>query len=139
MLCSILRSTLMAAVVVGLSACADGSPVALEPIDRPAAVFTESVLATVDGTVMDASERLLPTLADSAYAASLSGYLDALNRQLAVRDIVGAEATLMQTRALLARTDVSLEVQDFAADLSAIELVLDQTEVLIDRAAGRTS
>ena len=139
MLCSILRSTLMAAVVVGLSACADGSPVALEPIDRPAAVFTESVLAAVDGTVMDASERLLPTLADSAYAASLSGYLDALNRQLAVRDIVGAEATLMQTRALLARTDVSLEVQDFAADLSAIELVLDQTEVLIDRAAGRTS
>ena len=139
MLCSILRSTLMAAVVVGLSACGDGSPVAVEPIDRPAAVFTESVLAAVDGTVMDASERLLPTLADSAYAASLSGYLDALNRQLAVRDIVGAEATLMQARALLARTDVSLEVQDFAADLSAIELVLDQTEVLIDRAAGRTS
>jgi hypothetical protein len=113
--------------------------VSLEPIDRPAAVFTESVLATVDVTVGDATGRMLPALADSAYAASLSGYLDALNRQLAVRDIVSAEATLMQARALLARTDLSLEVQDFAADLSAIELVLDQTEILIDRAAGRIS
>ena len=138
MLRSILRSTLMAAVVVGLSAC-DGAPLSVEPIDRPAAVFTESVLATVDGTVNDATDRMLPALADSAYAASLSGYLDALNRQIAVRDIASAEATMAQARALLARTDLSLEVQDFAADLSAIELVLDQTEMLIDRAAGRIS
>lgn len=139
MLYSILRSTLMAAVVVGLSACRDGTPLSLEPVDQPAAVFTESVLATVDGTISDATERMIPTLADTAYAASLSGYLDALNRQLAVRDIVSAEATLVQARAFLARTGVSLEVQDFAADLSAIELVFDQTEMLIDRAAGRTS
>ena len=138
MLRSIFRSTLMAAVVVGLSAC-DGDSLSVEPIDRPTAVFTESVLATVDGTISDATDRMLPTLADSAYAASLSGYLDALNRQLAVRDIASAEATMVQARALLARTDLSLEVQDFAADLSAIELVLDQTEMLIDRAAGRTS
>jgi hypothetical protein len=139
MLCSKFRSTLMAAVFVGLSACQDGTPMSLEPVDQPAAVFTESVLATVDGTVVDANERLLPALADSAFAAELKARLDQLNGYVAVRDILHAESSLADLRAMLARTDVSLEVQDFAHDLSAIELVLDQTEKLIDRAAGRTS
>jgi hypothetical protein len=138
MLRSILRSTLMAAVVVGLSAC-DGDSLSVEPIDKPTAVFTESVLADVDGTIADAGERLLPALDDATYAATLSSYLNTLNQQLAVRDIVSADATMLQARALIARTDVSLEVLDFAADLSAIELLLDHTEDLLDRAAGRTS
>jgi hypothetical protein len=136
---SILRSTLMAAVVVGLSACQDGTPLSLEPIDKPTAVFTESVLATVDGTVLDAHDRLLPALADSAFSAELASKLDQLNAYLAVRDISRAELSLFEARAMLARTDVSLEVQDFVHDLSAIELLLDQTEMLIDRAAGRAS
>lgn len=136
---SILRSTLMAAVVVGLSACQDGTPLSLEPVDKPTAVFTESVLATVDGTVIDAHDRLLPALADSAFAAELQRKLDQLNAYVAVRDISRAELSLFEARAMLARTDVSLEVQDFAHDLSAIEMLLDQTEMLIDRAAGRAS
>ena len=136
---SILRSTLMAAVVVGLSACQDGTPLSLEPVDKPTAVFTESVLATVDGTVLDAHDRLLPALADSAFSAQLASKLDQLNAYVAVRDISRAELSLFEARAMLARTDVSLEVQDFAHDLSAIELLLDQTEMLIDRAAGRAS
>jgi len=139
MLCSILRSTLMAVVVVGLSACQDGTPLSLEPVDKPTAVFTESVLATVDGTIIDAHDRLLPTLADSAFSAELATTLDQLNTYVSVRDISRAELSLLQARAILARTNVSLEVQDFAHDLSAIELLLDQTEILIDRAAGRTS
>lgn len=139
MLRSMLRSTLMAAVVIGLSACQDGTSLPLEPIDKPAAVFTESVLATVDGTVLDANDRLLPALADSAYGAQLSLKLDELNAYVAARDISRAEISLLEVRAMLARTDVSLEVLDFAHDLSAIELLLDQTEILIDRAAGRIS
>lgn len=139
MLRSMLRSTLMAAVVIGLSACQDGTALPLEPIDKPTAVFTESVLATVDGTVLDANDRLLPALADSAYAAQLSLKLDELNAYVAARDISRAEISLLEVRAMLARTDVSLEVLDFAHDLSAIELLLDQTEILIDRAAGRIS
>ncbi len=139
MLRSILRSTLMAVVVVGLSACQDGTPLSLEPVDKPTAVFTESVLATVDGTVIDAHDRLLPALADSAFSAELATKLDQLNGYVAVRDISRAELSLYEARAILARTSVSLEVQDFAHDLSAIELLLDQTEILIDRAAGRTS
>jgi hypothetical protein len=139
MLYSTLRSTLMAAVVVGLSACQDGTPLSLEPVDKPTAVFTESVLATVDGTVIDAQDRLLPALADSAFSAELSMKLDELNAYVAARDISRAELSLLDARAMLARTDVSLEVQDFAHDLSAIELLLDQTEALIDRAAGRIS
>ncbi len=139
MLRSILRSTLMAVVVVGLSACQDGTPLSLEPVDKPTAVFTESVLATVDGTVIDAHERLLPALADSAFSAELASKLDQLNAYVSVRDISRAEVSLFEARAILARTTVSLEVQDFAHDLSAIELLLDQTEILIDRAAGRTS
>jgi hypothetical protein len=129
----------MAAVVVGLSACQDGTPLSLEPVDQPTAVFTESVLATVDGTVGDANDRLLPTLADSAFAAQLASRLDQLNAFVAARDISRAELMLAETRAMIERTDVSLEVQDFAHDLSAIGLLLDQTELLIDRAAGRTS
>ena len=136
---SILRSTLMAAVVVGLSACQDGTPLSLEPVDKPTAVFTESVLATVDGTIIDAHDRLLPALADLAFSAELATTLDQLNAHVSVRDISRAELSLLQARAILARTTVSLEVQDFAHDLSAIELLLDQTEILIDRAAGRTS
>lgn len=139
MLCSILRSTLMAVVVVGLSACQDGTPLSLEPVDKPTAVFTESVLATVDGTVLDAHDRLLPALADSAFSAELAAKLDQLNTYVAARDVSRAEVSLYEARAILARTSVSLEVQDFAHDLSAIELLLDQTEILIDRAAGRTS
>lgn len=139
MLCSILRSTLMAVVVVGLSACQDGTPLSLEPVDKPTAVFTESVLATVDGTIIDAHDRLLPALADSAFSAELATKLDQLNGYVAARDISRAEVSLYEARAILARTNVSLEVQDFAHDLSAIELLLDQTEILIDRAAGRTS
>jgi hypothetical protein len=129
----------MAAVVIGLSACQDGTPLSLEPVDRPTAVFTESVLARVDGTIEDAHQRLLPALADSAFAAGLSVKLDQLNAYVAARDISRAELSLADVRAMIARTDVSLEVQDFVHDLSAIELLLDQTEVLIDRAAGRIS
>jgi len=136
---SILRSTLMAAVIVGLSACQDGSPLPLEPVDHPTAVFTESVLATVDGTVIDANDRLLPALADSTFGGALKLKLDELNALVAARDISRAEVALLEARAMVDRTDVSVEVQDFAHDLSAIGLLLDQTEKLIDRAAGRTS
>jgi hypothetical protein len=129
----------MAAAVVGLSACQDGTPLSLEPIDQPAAVFTESVLATVDGTVTDANQRLLPALADSAFSAQLTMKLNELNALVAARDISRAELSLAEARAMIERTDVSLEVQDFAHDLSAIGLLLDQTEILIDRAAGRAS
>jgi hypothetical protein len=129
----------MAAVIVGLSACQDGTPLSLEPIDQPAAVFTESVLATVDGTVGDANQRLLPALADSAFAVELTRKLNELNSYVAARDISRAELSLAEVRAMIERTDVSVEVQDFAHDLSAIGLLLDQTEILIDRAAGRAS
>ena len=139
MLYSRFRSTLTAALVVGLSACQDGTPLSLEPVDKPAAVFTESVLATVDGTIGDANQRLLPTLADSAFSAQLTVKLNQLNSYVAARDISRAELSLAEVRAMIERTDVSLEVQDFAHDLSAIGLLLDQTEILIDRAAGRAS
>src|SRR5215212_1158522 len=139
MLFSRIRSTAMAAALIGLSACQDGTPLSLEPIDKPTAVFTESVLATVDGTVIDANQRLLPTLADSAYSAALTAKLNELNSYVAARDISRAELSLADARAMIARTDVSLDVQDFAHDLSAIDLLLDQTEILIDRAAGRIS
>jgi hypothetical protein len=139
MLYSRIRSTVVAAMFVGLSACQDGDPLSLEPVDQPAAVFTESVLATVDGTVIDANDRLLPALADSAFAAQLTSKLDQLNSYVAARDISRAELSLADLRAMIARTDVSVEVLDFAHDLSAVELLLDQTEILIDRAAGRAS
>ena len=134
-----IRSTLMAALALGLSACQDGTPLSLEPIDQPTAVFTESVLATVDGTVVDANQRLVPALADSAFAVQLTSKLNELNSYVAARDISRAELSLAEVRAMIERTDVSLEVQDFAHDLSAIGLLLDQTEILIDRAAGRAS
>ena len=138
MQCSKVGTTLMAAMLIGLSACSDGTPLSLEPIDQPAAVFTESVLATVDGTVADANQRLLPALVDTVFATQLGAKLSQLNSYVAARDLSRAELSLAEARAMIARTDVSLEVQDFAHDLSAIELLLDQTQMLIDRAAGRS-
>ena len=138
MLHSILRSSLMAACTAALVGCSDGNPVAPEPTDPITAVFTETVIARVDGTINDASTRVVVGLADLSYAAQLDANLDELNTQLAARDLGRAELTLARTRAMIERTDVSQEVLDFAHDLSAVKLILDQTEMLIDKAAGRS-
>jgi len=137
MLHSILKSSFMAACAVALVGCSDGTPLSPDPIEEPTVVFTASVLATVDGTVNDASTRIVVGLADLTYAAQLQANLDELNRLLAARDLARAELTLARTRVMIERTDVSQEVLDFAHDLSAVELILDQAETLLDRAAGR--
>ena len=138
MLHSILRSSFVAACVAGLVGCSDGNPLSPDPIGGPAVVFTESVVATVDGTINDATSRVVVGLADLAFAAQLNAELDELSRLVAARDLARAELALARTRTLIERTDVSQEVLDFAHDLSAVGLILDQTEILIDRAAGRS-
>ncbi len=138
MLHSILRSSLMAACTAALVGCSDGTPLSPEPTGPITVVFTESVVARVDGTINDASTRIVVGLADLSYAAQLNANLDELNRQLAARDLGRAELTLARTRTMIERTDVSQEVLDFAHDLSAVELILDQAEVLLDQAAGRS-
>ncbi len=137
MLHSTLRTSFLAACIAGLVGCSDGTPMSPEPIDEVRVVFTESVVATVDGTIDDASTRLVGGLADPTFAATLNANLDELRTQVAARDLARAELTLARTRAMIERTDVSQEVLDFAHDLSAVALILDQTEMLLDRVAGR--
>ena len=132
---SILRSGFLAACVVGLVGCSEGTPLAPGDPEGPAAVFTASVIASVDGTITDANSRVVVGLADPAFAAELSAKLAELSQLVAARDIVRAELVVASTRALIARTDVSQEVLDFAHDLSAVELILDQTEILLAQAA----
>ena len=138
MLHSILRSSVLAAIAVALVGCSDGSPLSPAPTEEPEVVFTASVVARVDGTVNDASVRLLPGLADATYAAQLNANLDELASLVAARDLPRAGLALQRTRAMLDRTDVSQEVLDFAHDLAAIGLILDQTEILIDQAMARS-
>lgn len=136
---SISRSALLIAAVVGLAACEDRHLLPIEPVDPVAAVFTADVIADVDETVADADERLLPTLDEASFRTEIVTVLAALNRHVAARDVASADAALAQARALVARPALTIESEDFASDLGAIELVLDQTEALLDAAAGRTS
>src|SRR5687768_8679597 len=138
MLHSILRSSFLAACTVALVGCGDGSPVSPRPTEEPEVVFTASVISKVDGTVNDASVRLMPGLADATFASQLNANLEELASLVAARDLPRAGLTLQRTRAMLDRTDVSQEVLDFAHDLAAIELILDQTEILIDQALARS-
>ena len=138
MLHSILKSSFLAAVVVALVGCSDGAPLSPPPTEEPEVVFTASVVSKVDGTVNDANVRLLPGLADQTFAAQLNANLEELASLVAARDLPRAGLTLQRTRAMLDRTDVSQEVLDFAHDLSAIGLILDQTEMLIDQAMARS-
>ena len=138
MLHSILRSSFVAACTVALVGCGDGSPVSPDPIEEPTVVFTESVISKVGGTVNDASVRLMPGLTDATFAAQLNANLEELASLVAARDLPRAGLALQRTRAMLDRTDVSQDVLDFAHDLSAIGLILDQTEILIDQAMARS-
>ena len=138
MLHSILRSSVVAAFAVALVGCSDGSPLSPEPTEEPEVVFTASVLSKVDGTVNDASVRLLPGVADVNFAAQLNANLEELASLVAARDLARAGLTLQRTREMLARTNVSQEVLDAAHDLSAVGLILDQTEILIDQAMARS-
>ena len=139
MLRSMIRSAFTVAVTAGLVGCADGTPLSPKPIEEIPAVFTESVIARVDGTVEDAAFRLLPTLADEAFSAQLRTHLDALQSQIVAKDLSRAEISLGRARAMLEQAPTSLEVEDFAHDMMAIWLLLDQTQALLDRAAGRVS
>ena len=132
---SIIKSGFLAACVAGLVGCSEGTPLSPGEPEGPEAVFTASVIASVDGTITDANTRVVVGLADPDYAAQLSAKLAELSQLVAARDIVRAELAIASTRALIARTDVSQEVLDFAHDLSAVELILDQTEILLAQAA----
>ena len=134
MLHSILKSSFLAAVAVALVECGDGSRLSTEPTEEPEVVFTASVVSKVDGTVNDASVRLLPGLGDATFAAQLNANLEELASLVAARDLARAGLALQRTRAMLDRTDVSQEVLDFAHDLAAIGFILDQTEILINQA-----
>ncbi len=138
MLHSILKPSFLAALAVALIGCGDGTPLSPDPIEEPEVVFTASVVSKVDGTVNDASVRILTGLADEAFAAQLNANLEELASLVAARDLPRAGLTLQRTRAMLDRTDVSQDVLDAAHDLSAIGLILDQTEILIDQALARS-
>jgi|SRR5687768_6256958 len=138
MLHSILRSSFVAACAVALVGCGDGSRLSTEPTEEPEVVFTASVISKVDGTVNDANVRIMTGVDDAAFAAQLKANLEELSSLVAARDLPRAGLTLQRTRAMLDRTDVSLEVLDAAHDLAAVGLILDQTEILIDQALARS-
>ena len=138
MLHSILRTSFLAAFAVALVGCGDGTPLSPEPIEEPEVVFTASVVSKVDGTVNDASVRILTGVADATFANQLNANLEELASLIAAKDLPRAGLTLQRTRAMLDRTDVSQEVLDAAHDLAAIGLILDQTEMLIDQALARS-
>jgi len=134
---SIPRSALVLAVAVGLAACSDATS---PPDDQGTViehVITEAVVADVGESVVDASDRILPTVPDHAFVVELDSYLDAMNHYIAERDVYQAERSLLQAKAVLARPGLSVEVQDSAMDLAVVALVLDQTQALIDAALGR--
>lgn len=138
MLHSILRSSVLTACAAALVGCSDGTPLSPEPVEEPTVVFTASVVARVDGTINDATVRILPSVGDAAYAAQLAANLDEMSSHIAARDLPRAGLALQRARALLDQTNVSQEVLDSAADLATIGLILDQTEILIDQALARS-
>lgn len=129
-----LGSALILAATIGLAACQDGTP--LSPQSQ---VFTNIVVAQVDGTVVDAADRLLPTLADEAFSAALNNHLVALQTYVVQGDLSRAALSLGHARTMLEQPASSLELEDFAHDMTAIWLLLDRTEALLDRAAASQS
>ena len=136
MLYSVPRSVLAVAVAVGLMGCSD----ATGPVDQVEViehVITENVVADVGESIGDAEDRVLVEVPDPTFVTELQSYLDAMNQHIADRDVWSAERSLLQARALLARPDLGIEVNDSYADLGAVSLILDQTSALIDAALGR--
>jgi hypothetical protein len=132
---SVPRSILVVAAV-GTMACSDAtSPVV--PVEVIEHVITESVVADVGESIGDAEDRVLVEVPDTAFVVELQSYLDAMNQHIAELDVWAAERSLLQARALLARPGLGVEVEDSYADLGAVELILDQTQALIDAALGR--
>jgi hypothetical protein len=136
MLYSLPRSVLAVAAAVGLMACSDSTGVEL-PVGVIEHVITESVVADVGESIGDAETRVLVEVPDATFVTELESYLDAMNQHIANLDVLAAERSLLQARALLARPGLSVEVQDSASDLGAVALILDQTQALIDAALGR--
>ena len=136
MLYSVPRSALLVAAAVGLMACSE-STAPNDPVEVIEHVITESVVADVGESINDAEARLLIDISDPVFTAELRGYLDALDQHIADRNVVAAERSLLQAEALLARPELSIEVQDAAADLGAVSLLLEQAHALIDAALGR--
>ena len=131
------RPALVLAVAVGVIACSDATGVEPPPVEVIEHVITENVVADVFESVGDAEDRILIEVPDPTFVTELESYLDAMNQQIADRDVYAAERSMLQARALLSRADLSVEVQDSYADLGAVELILDQTETLINAALGR--
>ena len=136
MLYSLPRSVLAVAAAVGLMACSDSTGIE-PPVGVIEHVITESVLADVGESIGDAETRVLVEVPDATFVTELESYLDAMNQHIANLDVLAAERSLLQARALLARPGLSVEVQDSASDLGAVALILDQTQALIDAALGR--
>jgi len=139
MVISVSRSALLLAVAVGLMGCETKNLLPAEPSDPVAAVLTLAVTEDVGENVADVEERMLTTLEDPTYRTALNLVLDELNQHVAARNIASADAALARARTLIERPATTIETEDFAADLGGIGVLLDQTEALLDAAAGRTS
>jgi hypothetical protein len=136
---SIVRPAMILALMAGLVGCETRSLLPVEPDGQVTAVITASVMADVAETVADADGRLLTMLEDVAYRAELSAVLTQLKGHIAARDVESAWVALTRARDLVDRPATTVETEDFAADLAAIGFVLDQSEVLLNAASGRTS
>lgn len=136
MLYSVSRSIVAVAAATGLMACSDIT----NPIDQVEViehVITENVAADFGESIGDAEVRLLAEVPSETFVFELKSYLDAMDQHIANRDVWAAERSLLQARALLARPDLGVEVEDSLADLAAVSVILDQTQALIDAALGR--
>jgi hypothetical protein len=112
-----------------------GGPVGTQPVTCPSAnvpVCTSGTGATARDVVSDASGRSTPALENTAARTALTTNLGQLDAAIGGGNITDARAAL--TRAREAITTARGQLANFAgdaADLAAIELILDQIAPLI--------
>ena len=84
--------------------------------------------ALVRAAVADAGSRLAPSLEDAALREPLTASLAALSDALLAGDIARARASLASTRTALAERQRAVSNAADAADITAIEITLQETD-----------
>ncbi len=123
----------MAAVLALSAGCTQDAPTApavaeIAPPTAASLVISSAVLADFGAAVEDAATRLLPALEDHDAAEQLGTHLQALAESLAAGNRGGAERAMVLAQRFLNQQGSTL---GDAADLGAIQLVLDGAQALL--------
>lgn len=124
----LLRALVPALLLAVLAACSASD--SLAPGERINA--SDEELANISIALLDARDRIAPALHTTEIIPMLQNRLSMLSEYLLARRFKPTSDTLADARKLLADTEASAPPED-GADRAAIQLALDQVDLLLHR------